>query len=61
VLVFKDGHTSEVHNYAIIGTTLWNLSESSARKIPLSELDLDATIKANDDRGLSFKVPAGHN
>jgi hypothetical protein len=61
VLVFKDGHTAEIHNYAIIGTTLWNLSESSARKIPLGDLDLDATVKANDDRGMSFKVPAVHN
>ena len=61
VLVFKDGHTAEIHNYAIIGTTLWNLSESSARKIPLADLDLDATVKANDDRGITFKVPAGHN
>lgn len=61
VLVFKDGHTAEIHNYAIIGTTLWNLSESSARKIPLSELDVDATVKANDERGVTFKLPGAPN
>jgi len=61
ILVFKDGHTSEVHNYAIIGTTVWNLSEQTARKIPLSELDLDATVKANDERGVTFKVPGSRD
>ena len=57
VLIFKDGHTVEVHNYAIIGQTLWNLSEQMARKIPLADLDLDATAKANDERGVAFKIP----
>ena len=61
VLIFKDGHTAEVHNYAIIGTTLWNLSEQTARKIPLSDLDLAATAKANDERGVTFKVPGSHD
>jgi hypothetical protein len=61
VLVFKDGHTVDVHNYAIIGQTLWNLNEQIARKIPLSELDLDATVKANDDRGIPFKLPTTHD
>ena len=61
VLVFKDGHSIEVRNFAIIGQTVWNLSEQTARKIPLSELDLDATVRANDDRGITFKVPATHD
>jgi hypothetical protein len=61
VLIFKDGHTSEIHNYAIIGQTLWNLSETQARKIPLTDLDLDATVRANDDRGMTFKVPGSHD
>lgn len=61
VLVYKDGRTVEVHNYAIIGQTLWNLSEQMARKIPLADLDLDATAKANDDRGVAFKIPGSPN
>ncbi len=57
VLVFKDGHQREVHNYAIIGTTLWDLSDHLTRKIPLAEIDLDATTKLNDERGTPFRYP----
>src|SRR6202790_1735301 len=42
-LVFRDKHTEEVQNYAIVGQTLWILSAQRARKIPLSELDIPAT------------------
>jgi hypothetical protein len=59
VLVFKDGHQLEVANYAIVGSTLFDLTEGHRRKIPLSELDLMATAKQNDDRGIDFQVPLG--
>jgi hypothetical protein len=57
VLVFKDGHQAEVENYAIVGDTLYDLSEGRRHKIPLSELDLTSTARQNDDRGIDFKVP----
>ena len=57
VLVFRDQHQQEVRNYAIAGGTLWVLSEQAAKKIPLSELDLAATTKANDERGVEFQIP----
>ncbi|MBZ5707282.1 MAG: hypothetical protein LAN63_18190 [Acidobacteriia bacterium] len=57
VLVFKDGHQAEVENYAIVGDTLYDLSEGRRHKIPLSDLDLTATAQQNDDRGIDFKVP----
>jgi len=59
VLVFKDGHQLEVENYAIVGSTLYDLTEGQRRKIPLSDLDLDATTKQNDERGIDFQVPSG--
>jgi hypothetical protein len=59
VLVFKDGHEAEVGNYAIVGNMLYDLTGGSRRKIALSDLDLDATTKANDDRGIDFAVPPG--
>jgi hypothetical protein len=58
VLIFRDQHKQEVKNYAIIGQTLWNFAPQRTQKIPLSDLDLPATTKANDDRGLTFRVPA---
>lgn len=58
VLVFRDQHKQEITNYAISGGTLWVLSDHLAtKKIPLKELDLAATTKANDERGVEFEVP----
>ena len=56
-LVFRDQHVEEVRNYAIAGGTLWVLNEQAAKKIPLAQLDLPATVKMNDDRGVDFQVP----
>ncbi len=57
VLVFRDGHRQEVGNYAIMGQTVYVLDDRT-RKISLADLDVPATVKANDDRGMEFKVPA---
>jgi hypothetical protein len=56
VLIFRDGHQSEVHNYAVVGQVLWIFSEERARKVSLADLDLDATRKANEERGVDFAV-----
>ena len=56
-LVFRDQHVEEVRNYAIAGGTLWVLNAQAAKKIPLTQLDLVATVKMNDDRGVGFQVP----
>src|ERR1039457_1515732 len=57
VLVFRDGHRQEVGNYAIMGQTVYVLDDHT-QKISLADLDVPATVKANDDRGMEFKVPA---
>jgi hypothetical protein len=57
VLVFRDGHRQEVTNYAIMGDNVY-VFDKVHKKIALADLDVPATIKANDDRGLEFKVPA---
>jgi hypothetical protein len=59
VLVFKDGHQSDVFNYAIVGDTLFDFDAGRPRKILLADLDLAATHEANDDRGVDFQIPAG--
>jgi hypothetical protein len=58
VLVYRDGHTEEVENYAIVGKTLWIFNQSHARRVQLSELDLAATKRDNEDRGIEFVVPS---
>jgi hypothetical protein len=57
VLVFRDKHTQEVQNYAVVDGTLWIFNAQRATKLPLSWLDLEATAKANDDRGVDFQIP----
>ncbi len=59
VLIFRDQHKQEVQNYAIVGQTLWNFAPQRTEKIPLSDLDIPATTKVNEDRGVSFRLPAG--
>ena len=57
VLVFRDNHSEEIENYAIVGKTLWVFTEQRARKIPIAELNLAATTKANEARGIDFRLP----
>ncbi len=57
VLIYRDGHAEEVENYAIVGKTIWVFNESRAKKIPLADLDLAATKRSNEDRGIDFVVP----
>jgi len=57
VLVFRDEHKQEIHNYAIVGQTLFNFNPQHTQKIPLSDLDIPATAKENDERGVDFHVP----
>lgn len=56
-LIFKDGHKLEVGNYAIIGQILFDMTPGHARKVPLSDLDLEATRRQNDERGITFQLP----
>ena len=56
VLVFRNGKQQEVTNYAIMGDSLY-VFDQGRKKIALADLDIPATVKANDDRGLEFKIP----
>jgi len=58
-LVFKDGRPPEhIHNYAMTRTTLY-VQDPHHQEIPMDELDLPATEKANREAGVSFEVPQG--
>ena len=56
VFIFKDGHQLETKNYAIMGGTLFDFSSTMLKKIQLDDLDSAATVKANDDRGVTVKL-----
>ena len=58
VLVYRDGHSVEIRNYAIVGDVLYDFSSDRRHKIALADLDLAATQKQNDDRGVDFRLPS---
>ena len=57
ILVFKDGHQLEISNYAVVGTTLFDLTPGHSRKIPLADLDLEGTQRQNEQQGVVFQLP----
>ena len=56
ILVYRNGHHEEVNSYAIMGDSLY-VFDQGRKKVSLSELDIAATVKANDDRGVEFRLP----
>jgi len=56
-LIFKDGRPSEqIHNYILTPKTLF-VQDEHHRIIPVDQLDLAATVKANLDAGVVFQLP----
>ncbi len=59
IFALMNGQQIETQNYAVVGPTLWILSEQRARKIPLSDLDVVRTTKLNEERGIEVRIPTG--
>jgi len=62
-IVYKDGHSQQIHNYALTRTTLLLLDEAPTGRtpqIPLDTIDLPATEQVNREAGVDFKPPAGY-
>lgn len=60
-LVFKDGRPPvEVHNYALTANTLYGLDGDARQEIPLSLLDIPATVETNRQAGVDFALPVSH-
>jgi hypothetical protein len=57
VLVFRDGTRKEVDNYAIFGPTLIAFVSHGTQKIRIADLNVAATEKANESRGIDFRLP----
>jgi len=57
ILVFLDKRIQEVKNYAVANEMLVVLDGSRKKKYPLADIDLAATMKLNDERGVDFEVP----
>jgi hypothetical protein len=56
-LILKDGRRIEAAGYALVGSTLWILNAQDATKISLSDVDVDATQRENQKRGINVVIP----
>lgn len=66
VLVYRDGHSEELTSYSIIGTSIYTKSDywsngAWTRTIQIADLDIPATLKQNQQRGVKFELPSGPN
>jgi len=64
VLVYRDGHSEELSSYSIIGPVIYTKGDywssgNWTRKIQIADLDLPATLKQNQNRGVKFELPSG--
>ena len=64
--IFRDGHREQSSDYSIISGVIyarldyWTTGQWS-KQIRLSDLDLPATFKANQDLGVKFRIPSAPN
>jgi hypothetical protein len=59
-LIFKDGHSQQIHNYAMTRTKIYVLDNAAAGRtfeIPLNTIDLHATEETNRQAGVDFSIP----
>jgi len=66
VLIFRDGRKEEASEYTIMNGTIYSKADywttgSWTRKIQIADLDVPATLKLNQERGLKFVLPASSN
>jgi hypothetical protein len=66
VLIFRDGHSEEVHDYAIADGILYARGDYYTdgywnKKIALSTLNVAETLEANATRNVKFILPASPN
>jgi hypothetical protein len=64
ILVFRDGHTEELTSYSIIGQKIYTKAANWTtgvwtRSIQIADLNIPATLKKNEERGVNFELPSG--
>ena len=64
--VFRDGHQEQSSDYTIASGIIYArgdywTSGSWTKKIPIAQLDVPATLRANADKGVPFRLPDAPN
>ena len=66
LFVFRDGHREESSDYSIVSGVIYSrgnywTSGSWSKKILIADLDVAATLRANQERGVPFRLPSAAN
>lgn len=57
-LIFKDGRKPlQVQNYAMTQTKIYVRDQGAEQDVAISDLDVAATMSANDRAGIDFALP----
>ncbi len=64
--IFGDGHREQSSDYTIVQGTIYArgdywTSGSWSKKIPIAQLDVPATLRANAENGVPFRLPSAPN
>jgi hypothetical protein len=64
--IFRDGHREQSSDYSIISGVIYArgdywTSGSWSQRIPIAQLDVQATQRANQERGVPFRLPSAPN
>ena len=60
IFIYRDGQEMSVRDYAVLGDTLWVFNGQVAHKFPLTDFDLAASRKVNEEHGVEFPLSIRH-
>jgi hypothetical protein len=61
VFILKSGERLEAQRYLLTASSVLLTLQRDQKNIPLQMVDLDATIAANQERGINFRIPSDRN
>lgn len=53
-VVLQDGHRFDSSNYAVMDGTFWDFSRSPSRRVPMSQVNVPASVEASAAHGAEF-------
>ena len=64
--VFRDGHREQSNDYSIVAGVIYARGDFWtdgywSKQIPVCLIDVPATLKANEERGVTFRLPSAPN
>ena len=60
IFIYRDGQEMAVRDYAILGDTLWVFNGQVAHKFPLTDFNLAASRRVNEEHGVEFPLSGRH-